>query len=1227
MTSKLSNARAAMLRKLEAWLHWYRLRRTRRAHDAGYAARIRRQQPWIIRRGRFELKRQLPLLRRFTIGLATVAAIIALVIGGLWWRLANGPIALDIVTPWLTSSIEKNLGGAHRIEVGGTILERDAKGRTALRLRDIILRNSGGDIIATAPRAEIGVSGVSLLLANPRVVSFLLVGANMDIMVQPDGHVKVFAGGQLPFVSLAPVSDDQPASTSPPPQSQNPFSFAAISERGFEKNLTALLGWVDGLGALGRDGKAVQLTGFDGQELIEVGIKNGALFVDDARNQRQWTFSNVTASLTRPEQGGVAFNASSESEERSWSLTASLMPLREGRRAFRFEAHQVMLDHLLLALQLGDGQFYSTLPINADIRAEIAPDGAPQTLRGRIAAAGYIGDEKAPEERIPIDFADIRLDWDLQRGTLLSPIELKSGANRLMLYAQLTPPAQRDGIMTLTLDGGSVVLGPLAQDREPLVLNNIAVQIRHDLARQLVELERANIGADGAKGVGLAISGKLDYSRDDPQLSLGLVGTQMTVSALKRLWPTFVAPHVRSWIMQHLFRGYVERLDLAINTPWSTLPASGPPMTDDALAIDVVINNVAIRPVDGLPAIRDGDLATRVTGRTATVKLNKGIVDISPGRRLAVSNVLFEIPEMHSSAPPARVRFKLDGPVPAAAELMASEKLRDMSGPLLDPATSRGTISAQILLNLPLARELPKDSVSYNLSIDLTNFSAERMIMNKKVEAALLRVTATNQSYAIKGDVKIDGTPAQLEYKRASGETEADVRIAATLDDTARARLGFDFGGAVIGSVPVKVSGRIPANARDAKYSVEADFTAARIDNLVPGWIKAPGRPMRATFSLSKTDQTTRLEDIFVDGSGAMLRGTLDVDANGELQSVNFPTFGLADGDKASLKVDRTPEGLMRVVLRGDILDVRSFVKSSMSGSSPEQKQKAQRDLDLDLKISRVLGHNGEALRSVDLKLMRRGGQLRAFALNATLGRDSPIKGDMRELKNDARDPRARGGNNQVLYLETNDAGALFRLTDIYPRMSGGRLWIVMDPPGNDLVPQEGVLNIRDFSVSGDQQLQGVLASQPNAPRDNIVFASLYVEFTRTSGTLTIRDGVVRGPVLGLTIDGGLDYRRDEVRLRGTIVPLYGLNNALTQIPIVGPVLGGGDNKSGVFAWTYEVVGTPNQPEMRVNPVSALAPGLFRKIFEFPAANSTANTGTNGPNGASRPGPPQDLAR
>ncbi len=86
----------------------------------------------------------------------------ALAVGALWWRLSSGPIELDVATPWLTVAIKENLGGGHEVEIGGTQIERDANGRTSLRIRDIVVRDFDGSIVASAPKAEVGISGIGL---------------------------------------------------------------------------------------------------------------------------------------------------------------------------------------------------------------------------------------------------------------------------------------------------------------------------------------------------------------------------------------------------------------------------------------------------------------------------------------------------------------------------------------------------------------------------------------------------------------------------------------------------------------------------------------------------------------------------------------------------------------------------------------------------------------------------------------------------------------------------------------------------------------------------------------------------------------------------------------------------------------------------------------------------------------------------------------------------------
>jgi hypothetical protein len=163
-------------------------------------------------------------------------------------------------------------------------------------------------------------------------------------------------------------------------------------------------------------------------------------------------------------------------------------------------------------------------------------------------------------------------------------------------------------------------------------------------------------------------------------------------------------------------------------------------------------------------------------------------------------------------------------------------------------------------------------------------------------------------------------------------------------------------------------------------------------------------------------------------------------------------------------------------------------------------------------------------------------------------------------------------------------------------------MWVALDPQSADQAPQEGILNIRDFAVRGESALDRVAGNQPGS--QGVDFTRMRVDFTRSVGRLTIKEGIVRGQAIGATVDGYIDYLRDDVRMRGTFVPLYGLNNMFGQIPIFGQLLGGPNE--GLLGVTYEVVGPPNGPILRVNPISAVAPGLLRKFFEFPSGNAPA---------------------
>jgi hypothetical protein len=1135
--------------------------------------RQRRIAWWRIRGG---LRR--PLVRRLLISGGAALTIAGLGIGGLWLRLAAGPIEINLASPFVAAAIEENIGRHHNVEIGGTQIERDENGRTSLRIRDVQILDADKNIVASAPKAEVSISGSGLLTGQVRAKRVSLVGAELSVRIEQDGQVTISTGAERrplavtpaivkPGVAAAQVTGEQPVSEPAIPTAAERF--------------IAFVGWLDRLSALG----------LDGEGLGEIGLKDGTLKVDDLRTDKHWTFDKITFSVNRFGGGAIAVTLGSDNEERSWLLTAAVRPSGYQRRNIQIEARKVSTKDLFLATRLDEGQFQSDIPLSGSIRAEIGPDSLPTSIEGRIVAdAGLIGDPADVDGSFHIDKAEITVDWDANRKSLIAPLQIQSGGNRITLLSQFDAPGRPDAPWRLTVTGGSVVLASSRDDPQPLVLNRILIRALCDPIRKRLEIVQGDIGGSGVRG---ALNGSVDFSGAEPRLAAGLAITPMSSTAAKKVWPVFVASKVRTWVLENLQSGDIERVDIATDAPIDTLKEGGPPLPADGLSVEVTVRNAVIAPVDGLPAISEADLKTQIKGRNVVVTINRGTVEMSGGRKLTLSNGVFEIPDTHPKAPPARVRFRVDGPVQAAAELLSLERLRDHAGLPLDPATSKGNFSGQVTLGMPIMKDPPKGATSYAMTFDIAGFGADKMMMGQKVEAQALKVAATNQGYQIRGDVRINGTPANLDFRKNTDSPDADVRIQATLDEAARTRFGFDTGPALSGAVPVKISGKYSSD-KETRLSVEADLTPAKIENLMPGWIKPAGKQARATFTLISKEKSTRFEDLVIDGSGANVRGTIDFES-GDLTSASFPVFALSEGDKATLRAEKTGDGTLRVTMRGDVYDGRGFVKSALGGDS-DQKSKRSHDFDLDLRLGTILGFNGETLRGVDLKLSRRAGQIRSFALNSKIGRDTPFTGDLRG---------AAGRGRNVLYFETLDAGALFRFTDTYPRMQGGQMWVAMDPPTPDHAPTDGILNIRDFKIRGEAALNRVVGQAQNATA-GVDFSRLRVDFTRTPGKLTVKEGVVRGPTVGATVDGLIDYASNEVRMRGTFVPLYGLNNAFGQLPIVGLFLGG--SNEGLVGITYEVVGSPSSPTLRVNPISAVAPGLLRKFFEFPGANTQQGT-------------------
>src|ERR1700676_4468913 len=396
-------------------------------------------------------------IRRLAVIIASLLVIFAGCFGGLWWRLGAGPINLEMATPWLAAAIEENIGHGNTVEVGGTQIERAGRIPKAVRIRDIIVRDRDHAIVASAPKAEVKLSGTALLMGRLRAESLNLVDAELAVRITPDGYVTVSAGetakplatgvASKKDAGMAPTFPRQGGTAPPSPGSASPSSPAPQTTASAQSGLLAGLDWLH----------RPSLTGLDRQNRHEIRLKNGILIIDDQQRGNKWNFENISLSLRRPRGGGVALSVGEEGS-RAWSLQVVFGPPANGVRSVDIRANKVSTTNILLALRLKDLTYSADLPLTGELKGELGRDGLPTYFRGKLRArAGTIIDGDTPDYPMAIDSAEISVEWDAGRRVLVAPFKIVSGQNRITLLAHLEPPNDSIPDWRLGFSGGTIV--------------------------------------------------------------------------------------------------------------------------------------------------------------------------------------------------------------------------------------------------------------------------------------------------------------------------------------------------------------------------------------------------------------------------------------------------------------------------------------------------------------------------------------------------------------------------------------------------------------------------------------------------------------------------------------------------------------------------------------------------------------------------------------------------
>jgi len=152
-------------------------------------------------------------------------------------------------------------------------------------------------------------------------------------------------------------------------------------------------------------------------------------------------------------------------------------------------------------------------------------------------------------------------------------------------------------------------------------------------------------------------------------------------------------------------------------------------------------------------------------------------------------------------------------------------------------------------------------------------------------------------------------------------------------------------------------------------------------------------------------------------------------------------------------------------------------------------------------------------------------------------------------------------------------------------------------------------MDVQSGSINLEKLQRGVRRLFSSIPQPNPVENEAPSSFKQISGDFVTKDGVfetqnfvVETEDRRTSIVGTFDLVNNQMDTVVGIAPLAGLDRFLTQIPVVGKIITGGDEKSILKSY-YTVKGDFNNPEVTVTPFTSLGKrvmGIFQAILETP---------------------------
>jgi hypothetical protein len=1130
--------------------------------------------------------------------LISVVAAATIVVAAFYVRLSQGPVSLNFMTEMVQSRINSSITGM-AIEIGGVVIERPPGDEIPrLRLRDLVLRDSGGSIIARAPRAAVGLDADQLWRASVVPKTLELIGPRIYIKRNLRGGI------QLGFGSSPNDDAAGGAGTGTTGKSDR--------QAGTEDNIVPDIpggSLIEVLAGSPKDGA----TGIGNME--DIRVSGASLTLYDEPNNAIWNAPQADLAFRRMPYGFVVVTTASVangSQPGSWHMEVSTSYRRESR-SFSISARMYDLvpanisEKIFALAQLARVK----VPLSGHAEVEITDGGELTKASAEFAAAaGEVGFPDYLAVPVIVDEGSLRADYDpVSGGIAIRDSSLLVGGSRAELTGSVVPQRDADGRLTalkialsshnVNIDTQGTVVSPVAIDRVEFSGTARIDVARLDIEDLMIMSGNAGIRLRGAitggeKSAGLLFSGRV---RD------------LSAELLKKLWPPILATKTRNWINNNVKSGRISDGSFQINLPVDAMAEAKRirHFPEGSIDLRFQMQDVTTGYFKDLPPLQHASGSAQQRDNDFAVKVDQASIALPSGGKMTVDLGSMVAKDLLAEETQATFNFKTASNVQALLEYLNLPALGLIASSGVDTSKIGGDAALSVSLSIPLIKDIPPDRVIIDGAAKLSNTSLKGALDKVDITNGTFEITMNKGALDASGPAKLNGIDANITWHREPGKgAPQSAKIETTLGEDDRKKMGIDLSDFLEGPIPVAVS-IAHLGDKTAPIGISADLSKVAMHIDAISWSRPATAKTTAKLNyFAAGDGGRRVDDMVIDGPGVNIKGAISLKDGGGMKEANLASVMLGEENQFTMKVKPTETGSF-VSISGARFDARPLIKSMFgTGKRPGAAAPSKSSMQISANIDRVYANRGEEVAGVSANISTLGGRVQSADVTGTFLSGQPIV--LRIVP---------GDEGRELSIAGRDAGAALRAANLYSKIAGGQLNFRATIAGDaGAAVRKGRLVIRDFDVRNEAALAELdrkgKPKKSGPRRDGISFRQLTLPFTADEKFVRIGDSLIKGPDMGAVFSGLIRKADGAIDITGTIIPAYALNAALGELPLLGSVLTGGKGQ-GIIGLTFALNGTIEKSNFQVNPVSAIAPGFLRKLFEFQGSGRHPSAATDQP--------------